>query len=458
MARPVHPADLIRGAWWTSAAVLLLSGRVGAQAPPPNPAATQIRDAPAAAPPWLRGSLASRYWGRWTSDASDHDLYGTLTLDVGDADVHPVSGRFVGRLAWDVDGAESAGSPFYSLSDTSDHDLEGLLYEAYVDLNRVPHLAMVRVGRQTIVDTPELGFFDGLRIETGKLGPAEFEAGAYGGVSAHLYEESHSGDWTAGVFTQLRPWTKGRVRLDWMHLEDERLLQARDDDLFAAGIWQQLADGLRVEGQYSRFADRDRDVRASAFYTLPAPDLSLRATYYQMLATQRDLVLEADPLYSALREYFPFWQAHLSASKGFGECMRVDGGADVRRVTDAGHIGIFNRDYERYFLTLGLSDLLDGLDLQLTGDLWQSAGQDSTGFGLDVTKRLGTAWTASAGTYYSLYKYDLFLNRESDDVRTWYARMRHKAGDRLTSSLGFELEDSDLDTFYFLRLEATWRF
>lgn len=410
-------------------------------------------------PRWLRGRLATRYWARWTDDADDHDIYSTLTLDVGDEDEHPVTGRFVGRLAWDLDGGESASSPFYSLADSHSGDAETLLYEAYVDLHRLAGLAVVRAGRQTIQETPETAFFDGLRVETDKLGGAKFQAGAYGGVSTHLYEASRTGDWTAGVFTQVEPWKKARVRLDWMHLEDERLLRERDDDIFAAAVWQQLTEEVRVEGQYSRVADRDRDVRAAAWFARPESDLTVRTTFYQLLTTQRDLVLEADPLYSALRDYHPFWQAHLSAAKGVGAGVQLDGGADLRRMTDAADVGIFNRDYERYFVSIGKSDLFfDGLDAQVSFDLWQSDRQDSTGLGLDISKRIGSAWTASAGTYYSLYKYDLFLNRESDDVRTWYARIRHRAWERFSSALSFELEDSDIDTFYFLRLDATWRF
>ncbi|MEZ5962396.1 MAG: hypothetical protein R3F56_00995 [Planctomycetota bacterium] len=409
--------------------------------------------------PWLRGQIDTRYRGRWASGADDHDLYGTLTLDLGDEDSDRVTGHFMGRLAWDVDGAESTDSPFYSLADTWNDDVVGYVYDAYADVHRVGGLSMLRIGRQPIYDTPEFAFFDGVRIESSELGKAKVKVGAYGGLSTHLYEWSHSDDWTLGAFVQLRPWTGGRVRFDWMHLEDQRRLEEHEDDLLGAALWQRIGEHLRLEAQYSRIEDRDRDVRGLLGYTLPEHDLNATITYYQLLRTQRDLVLELDPFYSSLLEYRPFWQLGASVAKGLAEHVRLDVGGDVRRVRDDADIGTFNRDYERYHATLSLDELLaQGLTVSATGDLWRSGGQDVSSFGFDVTQEIAKKWRASAGTYYALYKYDLFFNRESDHVRTYFARVRYKASDDLLGSFAYEFEDNDLDQFHSLRLDVTWRF
>lgn len=408
---------------------------------------------------WIRGQLDTRYRGRWAEGADDHDLYGTLTLDLGDKDADRVTGHFMGRLAWDVDGAEATSSPFYSLADTWNDDLVGYIYDAYIDVNRVSGFSVLRAGRQPIYDTPEFAFFDGVRAESSEFGGIKVKAGVYGGASAHLYESSASGDWTLGAFVQARPWGGGRVRLDWMHLEDERRFADHEDDLYGVALWQRLFEHWRLEARYTRIEGRDRDLRGLLGYTLAEHDLNATVTYYQLLRTQRDLVLELDPLYSALREYRPFWQLGASVSKGLTEHLHLDLGADVRRVTKDADVGTFNRDYERYFATLGLDSLLvDGLTLNLTGDLWRSGTQDVSSLGFDVTQELGKKLRASVGTYYALYKYDLFFNRESDDVRTYFARMRYKATEDLFGSLAYEFEDNDLDQFHSLRLDVTWRF
>jgi len=423
------------------------------------PGADTAAAANPSAKPWIRGQLDTRYRGRWADGANDHDLYGTLSLDFGDAAEDRVTGHVMGRLSWDVDGAEAPASVFYSLADTWNDDLVGYLYDAYLDLNRIDGLSIVRVGRQPMWDTPEFVLFDGARVESAELGGLQAKAGVYGGLSTHLYESSRRGDWTLGAFAQVRPWQQGRVRIDWMHLEDEARLGDHQDDLFGVALWQRLGERWRVEGRYTRIESRDRDLRALLGYTLAERDLTATATYYQLLRTQRSLVLELDPFFESLREYRPFWQLGLAVSKGIVEHVRLDLGADLRRVTHAADEGTFNRDYERYYATAALEvPPVPGLTVGVTADLWRSGSQDVSGWGIDLTQQVGEAWRASVGTYYSLYKYDLFFDRESNDVRTYFARLRCRLTGDLSASLAYEFEDNDLDRFHSLRADVTWRF
>ena len=147
---------------------------------------------------WLRGQLDTRYHSRWTNGADDHDLYGTLTLDLGDEDRDRITGHFMGKLAWDVDGAESTASSFYSLNDTKNGDVTAYVYDAYADVHRVPGFSLLRAGRQSAYETPEFVFFDGLRAESTELGAMRYKLGAYGGLSTHLFEASARDDWTLG--------------------------------------------------------------------------------------------------------------------------------------------------------------------------------------------------------------------------------------------------------------------
>src|SRR5262245_20498693 len=150
--------------------------------------------------PFVRGQLVSRYWLRWTGSHSDQDLYETLMLDVGNEDHDAVTGHFLGRLAADIDGHGGGASPFFSLQDTRNGPVDVQIYEAYADLHMVPGIELLRAGRQTIVDTPELAFFDGVHCRTSPVAGGELQFGAYGGVSTHLYESSPEGDWTAGLY------------------------------------------------------------------------------------------------------------------------------------------------------------------------------------------------------------------------------------------------------------------
>jgi hypothetical protein len=406
----------------------------------------------------VRGQLTTRYWLRWTGDQNDSDLYETLMLDIGDPDLHDVTGHFYGRLAADLDADTNGSPPFFSLQDVRSDSVDAYVYDAFADVHRIDGVELLRIGRQTIAETPEIAFFDGVHARTRAASDTGLQFGAYGGVSVHLYESSHTGDVTTGLYGEGRPWQGGRIRLDWMHLEDEALLGPHSDDLFSGGIWQTCGK-LQLEGQYSRIESRDRDVRARAAYAEPESRLQGQVTYYQLLTTQRSQVLEADPFFNAMQELFPYWQLGAIVGKGLTENVDVDAGADVRRVSDRADVGTFNRDYERWYLTVNLRDVwLDGLTLTATADYWNSEEQDVQTWAGELSQRCSEMVTFSAGSYYSMYKFSLFSNAERDHVRTYYTRLRCSASRATELDFAYEFEQTDLDDFQVFRMGFTWRF
>jgi hypothetical protein len=315
----------------------------------------------------------------------------------------------------------------------------------------------VRIGRQSIQETPEVAYLDGVHVTSAELGDLAFQAGAYVGAATHLYEASHSGDLTGGVYTQLRPWQRGRFRLDYMHIEEDGRLLGQGDDLLAAGFWQSLGD-LQIDLQYSRIGDLDRDARTRATYRMSDQGLLLQASYYALLRSQGDLVLEADPFFNALNELRPYDQVSVLAAQEISQMVQLQAATDLRRVRDRTDVGFYNRDYDHYYGTVNVSDFgPKGLTLSGTGDLWNSDGQLVRSWGGDATYSLGKS-TVSLGTYYSLYKFDVFTNSERDHVRTWYGKLRHKTSEAVTLEGDFEFEHDDIDQYYRLRLGVTWRF
>jgi hypothetical protein len=431
---------------------------VRAQDPPPA-AAPAASERPSGYR--IEGYLSSRYWVRWTGDDSDQDLHEVLSLDFGERDRDTVTGHFLGRLAADLDShrGTSRSSPFFNLSDSFDRAIDPRLYHASVDLNRLGEaLERVRVGRQELYDTPVFAYFDGVSLTTGDLTPSRLEFGAWGGASTHLFESSRSGDWLGGGFAEMRPWRGGRVRADWMHIEDDRVVGSRDDDLIGLRVWQTIAERVTLDAGYTRFVERDRDVDVRAAYIVPEDDLVAQVIWHQLLNTQRDLVLELDPFVGALREYDPFWQLGALVSKGVHEHVDVRAAVDLRRVTDRADVGPFNRDYERYGLTVTPHDLIvEGSSLSVTVDSWRSDGQDLWTVGGDLSQRFGDV-TVAIGTYYSLFEYELFRNEERDHVRTYFANLRHRVSPSISWDLAYEFEQNDLDDFHTLRLGALWRF
>jgi hypothetical protein len=427
------------------------------QDPPPPAANTPASGEKTAkpSPAMIRGQLRSRYYLRWTGEDVDNDLVETLSLDIGHAETDKVTGHLMGRLAYDIDGYDST---FASINDSYGGRLDGLVYDAYVDFHQLSGFSLLRLGRQSVYETPEVAYFDGVHVTSEELGKVAFQAGAYLGSSTHLYESSKAGDLTAGAYLQLKPWQDGRVRFDYMHLEDDARLGSHKSELLSAGYWQSIGKFLQLDTHYSRLENRDRDVLGRAVSRISDWGLMLQASYFSLLTTQGDLVLEADPFFNALNALHPYDQWSLLAAQEVSHSLQVQAAADLRRVRDAEDIAAYNRDYDHYYGTATLMDVgTAGLRCSGTIDFWDSDSQMVRSWGADATYQFSRS-SASIGTYYSLYKFDLFTNSERDHVRTYYMKLRHKFNDSVTLEGDYELEDNDYDQYQRLRLGVTWNF
>ena len=406
----------------------------------------------------IRGTLSSRYRGRWESDARDHDLYQVLTLEAGDAQSDRVTAHFMGQAAYDLDGADSEGNyAFFSLQDTYDSAVTARLYHAYADVHGTG-LATLRLGRQLVYETPEVAYFDGVRVETEELGEKDVQLGVYGGVPVHPFESSPEGDVIVGVSGQARPWRGSRLRLDWMHLEDESLLGVNQDDLTTVALDQHFDPGFQVGGEYSLLEGEERDFRLRASAYSAQRDLTCEVSFYKLLRAQSERSIPFDPFFATLFDLFPYWQSRLLLSKGFEAGLTLQAGVDLRRVEDSNDVGEFNRDFDRYHLTTTFDELPAELELSVTGELWESDASDVRAWGLDLRRQVTPELAATVGTYFSLFKYELYTDSEREDVRTWYTALAWRRAKGPRFDLRYEFEDADLDQFHYLRLGATWSF
>ncbi|MBI5432331.1 MAG: hypothetical protein HZA52_05840 [Planctomycetes bacterium] len=409
----------------------------------------------------MHGVSTTRVIARSSDDADDVDLRESLVLDFGDSKTSRVTGHVFGVLTADLDGGSDRADQFAftSLADTFDGAVDAWLYQAYVDVERTTGLDRLRIGRQIDYETPEFAFFDGVAVSTAERGEKRARFGLYGGIPVHLYESSRSGDVLFGAFGECVPWTKGRARVDWMHLEDETRLSQHEDDLLGLSLWQRVGEKLRFDGRYSRLEGEDRDVELGTSWNDARRDFVVRATWRRLLSTQKDLVLELDPFYGSLQSLYPYDQLGMSLEKGLGERATLRGGFDLRRVEDDGDIGTFNRDYDRAYAGATLHDLfVHGLELELDADAWDADGREVNGWGVSLSRAFASGLQASLGTYYSLYKFDLLSSNEREDVRTWFVKVSRTWSKSLRGEIGYDLDDEEDDTFHTLRVGFTWRF
>ncbi len=423
----------------------------------PGPAVEEVGEADDGL---FHGLLSARYRYRRTSAETDSDAYLLMSLDIGDKSIDPYSGFIQGRVSQDFDGdTASTDTTFHSLDDQFDHRLHGRLYRAYVDINNIDGLERLRFGRQALLEAPEYVAFDGVHLVTEEVADLPLQLGVYGGQPDHTFETSPSGDNVAGLHATARPWQGGRVRFDWMHVEDDDRFGVNNNDLYGLGVWQNIDEHLLVKGNYSRIDSGSRDASVAAHFVDPEAALTVQVSLRQQLSTQKDLVQEFDPFFATLQEYHPYKQSRLTFWKGLGDDFDLDGGVDVRRLDEKSDIGPFNREFDRFFLTGTMHEVLDeDTSVGLTGEVWSSGGSDTQTWGLDVTHQLSESKRLSLGSYYALYKNQFLLAEEREHVRTYYARWRYRLSKSTSISAEYEFEKADLDTFQVFMARVSWRF
>jgi len=427
----------------------------------PQQAEQEAQQPEPASAPWLPidGSLSLRYRYRNSDeDGSDQDILGLLSLGIGDPLKHRFTAHVLASADWDIDGTTSTNA-FNGINDTYDKSAHGELYDAYIDIHRLEPLEILRLGRQTLHETPVFVSMDGLRVETEELGPGRIQVGAYGGISNHLYESSSDGDFVIGAFLGGQPWSQGRLRFDWLHSADDTVAKDHDDDLVGFQLWQGVGDHTRFRAGYTMLGGDSRDLEVRGTSYVESWDLQLEGSYYELLKTQRSLSLEFDPFYEQAFDYFPYYQFRGLVAKGFGEHFNVTSGLDLRRMRESDDEGQFNRDYDHVYLTPELENvLLDGLGMSLTGDYWSSdGGEDVTSWAADVSLKIDERIRTSIGSYYALYKHTPDINQERERVRTYYINAEYRL-EHIRFRVGYEFEHEKLDDYHQLDVRLTWMF
>jgi len=406
------------------------------------------------------GVLLSRYRARFAGGEHDHDLDEVLDVSLADE-----GGRWRGRLSaqatLDLDGrSDGSDTTFFSLRDTYDHALTARVLFGWVDVLGIERIELLRVGRQVVHEAPVAATFDGLRFESERMGPLRSRFGVYGGLGEHPYESSSDGDLVAGVFGEVSPWQGAALRADWMHLEDDTVFGDASNDLFGLAWWQDLATEdadatTRLETRATVLDGEARDLAVTASRVDAPADLLVQARLYRLLEAQNQLSAPLDPFSPTLFELSPYRQLGLLASKSW-DWGGLQGGADVRRVVDPADVGEYNRDFERAFLTATVTDALPVV-VAVTGERWSGEDEIET-WGIDLRRTFDPELDVAVGSYYSLFKYDLFSDVERDHVRTYYVDLRARRARARTWSVRYELEQNDFDRFHTLRIDWAWRF
>jgi hypothetical protein len=399
----------------------------------------------------LSGAFDQRYRFRRTSASEDQDLHGTLDLDASYRSLAPVEerilpalrARFQASYDIDIDGFQTAREasgggfflPFQDITNTFDDRLSGFVHTAWIEAQDFAILEHLRVGRQ-MIHREEGILFDGAHARTQRWRTFTFDL--YGGLPAHLYEDSVSGDGLIGIGAETRPTRGLSLGADAFYIRD-RGSRTPDADEF---LWL-------VRGRYD--IDREWTISSSASWVdtrdrRQVIDVRYRSEGLGLLVTLRALrqngivgfqTSELSPYLFIEGEYAPHYQYELDVHQPIGDHFGAGAGAAFRHLERSSDEGLYNHEFANYWVELDTQGLWKGFSASVRSDGWSSSGDDIYSVGFDLEQRFGELLRLRAGTSWSLYRIDLFTGTERERDRVYFLRARWRI-----------LRGVDLDTDY----------
>lgn len=418
----------------------------------------------------VTGYFSGRYVYRsaYTSDNQwrDQDIFGELRLDV----VMPKENRYefhffgTARDDFSDNRNQATFNPFKDIGDTYQASYHGYLYEAHLDINNpFSYFTQIRMGRQAGTRDEQV-FYDGIAADI-RAAP-ELNLTLYGGVAVHLYEISnHWGDDTlAGAGLDYAPASNTRVSLDYLSIKDEKSFPATadlHDQMISLKLWQSFASFMKASAKYRYLNSEPRDLNVRAVSAFPEADIEMNLNYFRQFRTQNELSNELSLYFDVLGKSSPYQSFDVKLRKLFGPHYAVDVGYFKRALLEENQESAFDRDFSRTFLLLEIIDLLkDGLSFTLTGERWETSGREYSSAGFDVGYAFKNKKNASinVGTYYSLYKYDYYIEEGlRQNVRTYYVNGRYPLGRGFSINGSFEYESS-IENYQTLKLGMRYDF
>ena len=399
----------------------------------------------------------------------DQDVFGELRLDVTMPKENRYEFHFFGTARNDFSGTrnQTTFDPLKDIGDTYQASYHGYLYEAHLDINNpFPYFTQIRMGRQAGTRDEQV-FFDGIAADI--KASSALNLTLYGGAAVHLYEIGyHWGDDTlAGAGLDYALGTSTRVSLDYLFVEDEQSFPTSPttvdlhDRMISLKLWQSFASFMKASVKYRYLNDEPRDLSVRAISTFPDVDTEINVNYFRQFRTQNELSNELSLYFAILGKSSPYQSIDVKFRKLFGLHYAVDVGYFKRGLLEEDQESAFDKDFSRAFLLFELIDLLkDGLSFTLTGEQWETTGRHYSSAGIDIGYAFKNKKSASinVGTYYSLYKYDYYIEEGlRENVRTYYINGRYPLGKSLSINGSYEYE-AGIENYQTMKLGLRYDF
>jgi hypothetical protein len=387
-----------------------------------------------------------RFRTRWTPSQGDSYLFEFLTATYGDPQKDLVTFSSSVRLNQQLSGQNAVQGyyPFDGLETTYQSRATEWLYTAYVDLNRPLPGLYLRAGRQVLENLPESVPMDGgsvwLKIEE------SVTLGGFGGIPVNLFESSPAGDAMGGGWAEVTPWARGRVRAEYLHIQDQTAYGNFKNDLAALSLEQGFGSVLAY-ARYTFLDGQSRDILGRVTGSIPDAGLIVSAQVTYLFQTVQALSYAIDPYSIFMMSLEPYVDVGIHASESVGP-FGVDANFTTRQLVRGATEETYNHSFNHFNITPHLDNWpLDHVTLSVTGDWWQATGLHFWTAGGDLSWRITPLFTLSLGTSYSLYSVDVLSGQENDRVRLYYALLHWKLDPVSSLELRFAYEQNSIDSF-----------
>jgi hypothetical protein len=365
-----------------------------------------------------------------------------------------------GFVNHDLNGLENSGDSFYGLPDTRNHATRAFLYGAYVEAPVMSKDLMVRIGRQEIHKENAL-YFDGARVEFRPLN--SLSGVAYAGIPVRFYESSRSGDLLLGAGLKWRIERNLSLGYDQMFFRDHNppadpSITARNDLSILSANWNRDQHTM-LRGSASWLDGEPRRAELSVFLNYPErgwwTKLHIRRQndYGEVVST------DLSPFAVTLSDVAPYWSGGLEFHRNLTDDVDLGVGYQGRQVIEDEDIGVFNREYSRWFGTLtGQNVIRADVEAGVRADLWYSDDADIVAGGAFAAYEPYRGERFEVGTEFSMYRFDVFTGREYLDDRQIYGRMRYPISESTALRLRIARDKSQFGTDLLLQVAFTLEF
>lgn len=419
----------------------------------------------------LSGSIQLKYRFRQNSESDEavHRLFQSADVLYQPESLGGFSFAISGEVFETLSGNSNDGNE--TINDIFD-DSEGMLYEAYAAFKPLASPFSIKAGRQYTTHLFSL-HMDGADFSYAAPN-SSVNMYLYGGKAADVYDVDGLSDaYHGGGGVSWRWGRKSELGLEYLYsdesVDEDSLVDASDE------TYNQVALSIKRYGGYGYMKSLirmfDGDIESTkfsgAFFIPGVDDLELNLSYFRQWIEVDRKPTALSPFLSLLGPVKPYQQITWLVSKGFeNKNIIVMTGGDWRDLLEANDDTEFNHGYLHGFLALEKAAFIsEDMSLTLQADLWQRKGD--TGDGNDSGLftgggEIGYEWSEKtelgAGSYYSLYSYDYYLDEnEKTDVYTVFLRFDYQPSESLRFKGEYDWTMYDIDEHRVV-LTTIWRF